>query len=65
LVDPALTAPYNRTSPDFRPAAGSPATTGFTAVPSGDSFFTAVDFIGAVGPGADEWYKGWTTFAQN
>ena len=65
LVDPALTAPYNRTSPDFRPAADSPATTGFTAVPSGDSFFTAVDFIGAVGPGADEWYKGWTTFAQN
>lgn len=61
VIDPDLANPFDRANPDFRPSAGSPATTGFTAVPAGDSFFTDVDFIGAVGPGADEWYKGWTT----
>ena len=64
-VDPQLVAPFNRTAPDFRPAAGLAATQGAIAVPAGDAWFTSVDFIGAVGPGADEWYKGWTTWAQN
>ncbi|MGH7443370.1 MAG: hypothetical protein ACREKM_00765, partial [Longimicrobiales bacterium] len=63
--DPQLAAAFDRTSPDFRPAAGSAATQNALAVPAGDTWFTAVDFIGAVGAGAAEWYEGWTTFAQN
>ncbi len=62
--DPALAAAFDRANPDFRPAAGSAATQNAIAAPA-DDFFTAVDFIGAVGPGAEEWYEGWTTFAQN
>jgi hypothetical protein len=63
-VDPGLTAPFNRTEPDFRPAAGSAATEG-AATPPNDDFFEAADFLGGVGPGATEWYRGWTTFAAN
>jgi hypothetical protein len=63
-VDPGLTAPFNRTEPDFRPAAGSAATEG-AATPPTDDFFEPADFVGGVGPGADEWYKGWTTFVAN
>ncbi len=62
-VDPGLVNPFDRTSPDFRPAAGSAATNG-AATPPNDDFFTPVDFIGAVGPGATEWYRGWTTFGN-
>jgi hypothetical protein len=61
-ADPGLVAPYNRTAPDFRPAAGSAATTGF-AMPPANGFFDAVGFVGAVGPGATPWYTGWTTTA--
>ncbi|MEK9501774.1 fibronectin type III domain-containing protein [Gaopeijia maritima] len=64
-VDPGLTNPFDRSNPDFRPAAGSAATTGAASVPAGDDFFTAVDFVGAVGPGAEEWYKGWTRLTAN
>src|SRR5690606_13629529 len=63
--DPQLAAAFDRTSPDFRPAAGSAATVGAIAVPAGDAFFTAVDYIGAAAPGGEEWYTGWTTWAQN
>ena len=63
--DAQLADAFNREAPDFRPAAGSPATTGAVAVPAGDDFFTEVDFIGAVAPGGEEWYTGWTTWAQN
>lgn len=64
-VDPLLTAPFNTTAPDFRPAAGSPALTGFATPPS-DGFFDAVDFVGGADPGeASPWYTGWTTFATN
>lgn len=28
-------------------------------------FLIYVDFIGAVAPGGEEWYTGWTTWAQN
>ncbi|MGH7445457.1 MAG: hypothetical protein ACREKM_11295, partial [Longimicrobiales bacterium] len=59
-VDPQLAAAFDRTNPDFRPAAGSDATQNAIAVPAGDTWFTAVDFIGAVGTGAEEWYEGWT-----
>jgi hypothetical protein len=63
--DAQLADAFNREAPDFRPAAGSPATENVVAVPAGDDFLTEVDFIGAVGPGAEEWYQGWTTWAQN
>jgi hypothetical protein len=64
-VDPELTAPFNRTAPDFRPAAGSPALADF-ATPPVDGFFDAVDFIGGADPDeATPWYTGWTTTAQN
>ena len=64
-IDPLLENPFDRMAPDFRPAAGSPALTGF-ATPPADDFFTAVDFVGGADP--DEttpWYTGWTTTAQN
>ena len=37
--DPMLVAPFNRTTPDWRPAAGSPALTRTPAVPPNDGFF--------------------------
>jgi hypothetical protein len=64
-VDPGLVAPFNRTAPDFRPATGSAATSGFASPPAGDPFFSTVDFVGGVAPGGTPWYQGWTTFAQN
>ena len=63
-ADPQLASPFDRANPDFRPAAGSAATQNAITVP-GESFFTAVDYIGAAAPGGTEWYKGWTTFAAN
>lgn len=65
VEDPGLTDAFNRSAPDFRPGAGSAATTGFAAVPADDDFFEEVDFVGAIGPGAEQWYLGWTTFSQN
>lgn len=65
-VDPGLTNPFDRNNPDFRPAAGSAATTGAATVPAGDSFFTAVDYVGAAAPGGDEWYKApWASIRGN
>jgi hypothetical protein len=64
-TDPMLADPFNRTAPDFRPAAGSPALTGF-ATPPVDDFFDAVDFVGGADPSeTTPWYLGWTTLAQN
>ena len=60
--DPQLTAPYDRESPDFRPASGSPAASG-AMVPK-DSFFQEVDFVGGVDP-QDDWTQGWTTHVMN
>ncbi len=62
-TDPQLTAPFNRTAPDFRPATGSPLTSGFAAPPS-DGFFDSVNYIGAVSPDGTPWYEGWITTAQ-
>lgn len=65
-ADPLLAAPFDRTSPDFRPAAGSPALAGFATPPDNGFFDITVDFIGAVDTDdANPWYLGWTTFAQN
>jgi hypothetical protein len=61
-VDPGLTAPLNLTAPDFRPASGSPALTGATAM--ADPWFTATTYIGGVDPDND-WTQGWTSFARN
>lgn len=54
-----LTSPLYSTSPNFSPAAGSPALSGanFTGLPS---FFTTVEYRGAVG--STNWTTGWTNF---
>ena len=65
VEDPDLADPLNRINPDFRPNAGSPAR-GAGADPPADGFFTTgIDYIGGVDPDGEEWYEGWTTFAQN
>jgi hypothetical protein len=64
VEDPLLADPFNLTSPDFRPQAGSPALSGF-ATPPNDGFFSAADFIGAVDPDGTPWYEGWITTDQN
>jgi hypothetical protein len=51
-------------APNFTPASAA-AVAGAAAVPGGDTFFTAVDYIGAVAPTGTPWYQGWTTFARN
>jgi hypothetical protein len=62
-VDPMLPA-YSDT-PNFAPAAASPAATG-AATPPTDGFFEPVTYVGAVAPGAtDNWTTGWTAFPAN
>lgn len=65
-ADPLLADAFNRTAPDLRPGAGSPARSG-AATPPDDGFFDiTATFIGAVDPDATtQWFEGWTTFAQN
>lgn len=60
--DPALMAPYSHTLPDFTPESNSPAANGTVPVATvpNDGFFTAVDFIGAMGPN-NNWLAGWIT----
>ena len=70
FADPMLTDPYNLSSPNYQPAASSPALTGAVSwsVPPSDGFFDVANFIGAVGPaggGQDTWWQGWTDFATN
>lgn len=60
-IDPDLTDPFNKSTPDFTP--GSGASTMSPAIPS-DEFFDKVDFIGGVDPDND-WTKGWTTSERN
>ena len=63
--DPQLVAPYNRTAPDWRPVAGSPALTRTPAVPPIDGFFEFANFIGALGPDlANDWTRGWTFYGR-
>ncbi|MEO6330660.1 MAG: hypothetical protein ABIO55_17130 [Ginsengibacter sp.] len=56
-----LTAPFNYSTPDFTPLAGSPLLTGATFTNVKLTGFTAVEYRGAVGAG-DTWWKGWTKF---
>lgn len=65
VEDPDLADPLNRSNPDFRPSAGSPARGGGADPPNDGFFTTGIDYIGGVDPDGEEWYEGWTTFAQN
>jgi hypothetical protein len=52
---------------DPRPNSGTPAlTTSLAALPSGDAFFTNVNFKGAFGPlSTDLWVRGWSALHRN
>lgn len=60
-TDVMLTSPYTYTSPDFRPATGSPMLSGASFA---DAFlasgFTSVNYRGAFG--ATDWTAGWSNF---
>ena len=62
--DPMLGAPYDHEALDCNPAAGSPALTAPRAMPPNDGFFEPANYLGACDAN-DDWYRGWTTFAQN
>ncbi|HYW11688.1 MAG TPA: hypothetical protein VE871_07005 [Longimicrobium sp.] len=62
--NPLNAAATNLDAPNFTPASAA-AVAGAAAVPTGDAFFSAVDYIGAVAPTGTPWYQGWTTFARN
>lgn len=61
-----LTAAFNYANPDFTPQASSPLLNAASfAHPKISNWFTAVNFIGAVGPTGSnysDWWKGWTRF---
>ncbi len=63
-ANPLNAAATNLDAPNFTPASAA-AVTGAAAVPAGDAFFSAVDYIGAVAPTGTPWYQGWTTAARN
>ncbi len=61
-TDVGLGAPYNYSSPDFNPGAGSAAATGASfAHPKVSTGFASVAYKGACAPG-DTWWKTWTKF---
>jgi hypothetical protein len=62
-VDPQLTRPFDTATPDFRPAAGSPALVGAKAPPQ-DGFFESVSYVGAF-DATNDWLAGWTAFPAN
>ncbi len=60
--DVQLTAPFNYSSPDFNPGAGSPALSGASFINTKlASGFTTVSYKGACASG-DTWWKTWTKF---
>ncbi len=62
-ADPKLGDAYDLTAPDFRPGSGSPAIDGTVTVasaPTGNSFITSTDYIGAVDPDDDWTRQPWT-----
>ena len=65
VVNPELIDPLNRTTPNFRPAPGSPALSLAPAIPPNDGFFEIALFRGAldVDP-ANDWTLGWTSYVQ-
>lgn len=58
-----LTDPFNFTSPNFRPASGSPLLSGasFSNSKLSNSFFQQVNYIGAF-DGTNDWTQGWTNW---
>jgi hypothetical protein len=62
-VDPGLSATgiMSKTAPNFKPAPGSAAFSGFAPAPT-DAFFDNAQFVGAMG--ADDWTAGWTAYPQ-
>jgi hypothetical protein len=62
-VDPQLRDPFNTTSPDFRPLAGSPAlnAANVEANFANDSFFVNAPYIGAFDAN-DDWTLGWVNW---
>lgn len=61
-VDPQLANPFNYTSPDFRPTAGSPALDANNVAPKfADGFFEQANYVGAFNQN-DNWIAGWTNF---
>jgi hypothetical protein len=64
-ANPMLVDPYNLTSPNWRPAAGSPALTLAPAIPPNDGFFEVALFRGALDQDpARDWTLGWTYYVQ-
>lgn len=63
-ADAKLGSPFNLTSPDFKPQAGSPALSGTWVSPDGSTFFTSVNYRGAFSS-TDTWANGWTNFNPN
>ncbi len=61
-TDPKITAAYNETAPNYKPASGSPLLNK-PGNDLSDPFIDATSFIGAMG--ADDWTAGWTTHATN
>lgn len=63
-VDPGLSATgiLSKTAPDFKPAAGSAAFSGFATPAAADTFFEAAPFVGAMG--TTDWTQGWTAYPQ-
>lgn len=60
-ADVKLNAPFNYTSPDFNPGAGSPAASGASFTNSKLSGLQQVSYIGACASG-DTWWKTWTKY---
>jgi len=57
-VDPMLTAPFNVTAPNWKPATGSPVLTGCATPPAG--LDTTATYCGAIG--GTDWTAGWTKY---
>ena len=66
-TDPLLTRDATSTShPDFAPTSRSPARNGATAIPQGEFWDEAADYLGAMRPGsAQTWADNWTAFPLN
>jgi hypothetical protein len=61
-ADPQLASPYSKNSPDFRPAAGSPALDAANVAPTfGDDFFEEAPYVGAF-DATNDWTAGWAKF---
>lgn len=62
VADPLLRDPLSKTAPDFRPNAGSPALNPANVQQfTGDSFFTAAEYVGAFDAN-DDWTLGWVNW---